>query len=239
MEELITFIVIIILSALSNWWAKRNEEKQGEHADQLWEEAEHSSVERQREAPSPAEPPPLRPRARSWEDQLRRLLEVEQEGKEVQVPSPQPAPPVRPARPVPPVQKAGSSQPVVTGQDALKSKKAAMAPTEVAREAKERFQSAQRGLSNKARALTSNFGALHEQVANLRQQVAVRREGVRTELQGQLKGQIEVQPVVPLGPVSAEVVGALKMVRHPSGARQAFILSTILSAPKAMENSGE
>lgn len=80
MEQILFLVAVAVLSMLHSWWTKRNEQ-----AD---EEADPTSPGQ------PQRPPPKRPAAANWEEELRRLLEGEDDK-----PAPRPPPVVVQAPP--------------------------------------------------------------------------------------------------------------------------------------------
>jgi hypothetical protein len=122
LESLLVFVVIIILSGLSNWLKERQTRKQQHEAQQRGNARTASPGP---PAPPLAPPPipgptPQPPRRPDWEEELRRLLYTEDELRPSPPPPPPPAPPRQPgvpprvpqtARTGPPPLPAARSQP--------------------------------------------------------------------------------------------------------------------------------
>lgn len=104
METLITILVLVLLSAVSGWLKKR---ANGAEADESWPPPAPRSPGRPMAPPTPrptakpaGSPAEGRPVTRSWEEELRRLLEGDRPMASPPAPPPK-APPIPPARPQP------------------------------------------------------------------------------------------------------------------------------------------
>lgn len=219
LESLLVFVVIVLLSALSNWLQHR---KQRERARQRPASPPPVRPAGHGEAPPPVDtPPPPPPPVRDWEEELRRLLEGESEVPPRAPPPPPPVivretpppppPPVRPIAPVP--APAPTPPPLFRPAPAPASLEQAEAPA---------FELAPLSESNQA----------YARAAQLSEQVAARiaQAYVRTERP------IAAGPVQRGGSVTPEVAALFAQLRHPRTARQAILASVVLGPPRGLES---
>jgi hypothetical protein len=210
MEALLIIILLMLLSAVSNWLKKRGQPDETE----MWpDETEPRDPRSPSRRPGPPEGGEGRPVTRSWEEELRRLLEGEsrppqREGRPAPVP-----PPLRPvivtthepahARPAPsPVaDAAGRPSTIQTiGEVAL----AKMRTHELKRRASEEVARAEKQIGRRL----------------FKPATIARVAGARGNL------------------TSNEIVQARSWFRSPESARQAVIASVILGKPRGLEEPG-
>lgn len=220
-EGAIILLVLWLLSALFNWIKRRAEEKQSG--------APAPAPPRPGEHPAPATAPATA--AKTWEEELKRLLEGE---SPVVTPSP-PPPVITPPPPVlapgratttrraaavePPSEEGGlPSRPVATLR---KSEAAHRQGSTIGRRAGARLQQAQSFAS--AEAAFSSASQLHERVAaRMRHVVDHTREVSSSPLE------IRRHHVA--------ATATLALLQSPQSARQAIVTALVLAPPKALEN---
>jgi hypothetical protein len=211
-ESLLVFLGLILVSAISNWLKQK---RQGNQTDS-WPEQTESPKRPQARRPSATMPPgPAAPRPQpkrpSWEDELRRLL-----GEEQEQPPPPPRPPFRPViqilPPPKPATPPATPPQIPKSLDRTSSQESpnlelSTRKLELARmaESKQAYQTGQQ---------------LPQQVAGLLQEVDV---------------EVARHPRAIRRAVPREAARALHMLRDPSSARQAFIVSLVFGPPKALE----
>lgn len=215
METLITIALLLLLTAVSNWLQKRN---QGKAEDTLPEADQAPHLPQRRESrrlgapPTAPSVPPQKPSGWDWAAELRRILE-ENTG-ETPRSAPQPTPDLAPARPPAPVSTLPKPM-VVTPAKTIPPKPSPAPPPVVIEPV---IESDIFTASKKAHETASR---LSEQVEeHIRQATAYKGSAPISRREQQLSG---------------EVTAALAWLHQPSSARQAFILSTVLDPPKALE----
>jgi hypothetical protein len=225
METLITIAVLLLLSAASNWLQKRSQAKPNDSASDPDEEtAPPRPLER--DFPGPAKipqtpkgaPMPVPPKAPAWDwaGELRRILEEDTpRPPQPQVPRPTVPPAVPSSLPprlaVPTVKMPGpvsSSRPPVSTPVLPPPPVVLRPPVEpdILTVSKKAYETASR--------LSTNMTGRMHKIAEL--PATAPAPGIDRR-------------------VNVEIIEALQLVRQPTSARQAIIVSTILGAPRALE----
>lgn len=228
LEGLLVFVVILLLSGVSNWLKRRQAEK---------EEAELQRTQPPRPAgPHPAPPPPPAERpALNWEEELRRLLSGESEP-----PSP---PPVRRVEPPPPPVMAPpplAPKPMV----AAPAPRTAAPPTidedsdvtPLRLPAGTHFAPTAESLDSE-NAPEFELATMAESADAYRRasQLQAHTEARLQQILAQTSNAVPVEPRTTLRGRSPDVAQVVAQFRHPRTARQAILASVILNPPKALE----
>jgi hypothetical protein len=211
-EGFLFFLVLIGISAISNWIQRQQERQKGGRA------------------PDATKPPrrSLPDEETDWEAELRRLLEGGPP-EEPEPPPPPPPPPVRPATP-PPLPASPQraevkrfSPPSAPGQPEVVEQAARLDEAVSASERELRADLATLEVSKEA----------YERASHLDQSVAKRLREVR-ELTRQARATLRrVTPKTCQAGVLPRVRAAL---RHPASAREAVVLAEILGPPKGLQD---
>jgi hypothetical protein len=210
-ETLLTILVLVLLSAASGWLKKRSENQENE--TQPPPQVTGRTNPPPRQVPSGGGTPQPRPATRSWEEELRRLLE----GESPPAPPPPPqAPPSLPSRPqpppviaVPPVSRPRQpipASPVLQPIEHLAPVSVDLRETSTARMQTQRLQGRAAAELKRAEAL----------VARRLSQSRVMHRGGST----------------------AEIAAARGWFKSPEAARQAVVVSVILGPPVGLQPGG-
>jgi hypothetical protein len=215
METLITIALLLLLTAVSNWLQKRgqrNAEDTLPESDQASPPSPGTEPKPRSVPPSTPSPPPQKSTGWDWAGELRRILE--EASRDAPAPTPHPTPEMprpRPPVPMPAVPRPMAEPPArPVAPKPLHSLPAAvihpMVEPEILTASKQAYASASR---------------LSSQVQeHLRQ--STEYKGSASAARGRPQ-------------ISTEVDAALALLRNPSSARQAIIVSTVLGPPKALQ----
>jgi hypothetical protein len=207
-EGFLFFLVLIVISAISNWIQRQQEKRKGD------------------ETPDASKPPrrSLLDEETDWEAELRRLLG----GEPPEEPSPpSPPPPVRPA--IPP--------PLPSSPQRADVKRFSPPSVPVQPEVVEQAARLDEAVSASERELRTELATLevskeaYERASQLDQTVAERFQQVRN-LQQQAQAALHTASVMRKSDVVRRVRAAL---RHPTSARDAIVLAEILGPPKGLQ----
>jgi len=227
-ESLLVFLVIVLLSGLSNWLKQRQEKRQ-----------QAEGQEKRGLAPGePAVPPPLHPprepEAADWEKELRRLFGEEPEP---------PPPPPRPVAPPPlvrpsPVFPSGPPEPILPRTFKGPAMEPESAPRPIARplgtplapvpEALEAEEQPEFVWTAPAELASATHGGIHA-----REAAVVRPQG----------GLISAEHVLPATTrarerhTSREIARVRAQLRQPRTAREVILATVMLGPPRALEPS--
>jgi outer membrane biosynthesis protein TonB len=247
-EGLLVFVVIVLLSALSNWLKQRKELEQQRRRN-LPGPSMVTKQSPQAQAPPTGQPThPAPPPKLDWEEQLRRLLEGDIGAPEPEVvPEPTPTsaePPPKKAVPPPLIAQTGPMKPeehvqrpqAVSGAPA-RQPEAAPAPMSPAPSPHPQSEQSYTGTSVSSElAKLEASAAAYKRAAELAAQTAAKLEEI-ARLRG--VGGYE-RSRVPTGGVSPEVLQVREMLGNPRSASQALIAAVILGPPRALkETPGE
>lgn len=247
-EGLLVFVVIVLLSALSNW-LKQKKELEQQRRRTLQAPPAVTKRSAQGQPPSTVRPTqPAPPPKLDWEEQLRRLLEGDVGEPEPEVvPEPMPTraeplpkkavpPPLIPqAGPVKP-QEHAQKPPVVSGAPA-RQPQVVPAPMSPAPSPPAKAEQSYAGTSVSTElAKLEASAAAYKRAAELAAQTAARLEEI-ARLRG-VGGY--ARSGVPTGGVSPEVQQVREMLANPRSASQALIAAVIFGPPRALkETPGE
>ncbi len=206
METLLTILVLVLLSAASGWLKKRTEGQETETGTPP--QAPDRTVPPPRRSPPGGHTAEPRPATRSWEEELRRLLEGEPAPPPPPPPRPK-APPAAPAQPqpAPPVLRAPRTSP-----PAYSTPSARPEILEVPA-----LQMAELRESSTAR----------QQAQRLKERAAGELRRAETELARNLAR----THVAHRAALTEEIAAARTWLHNPQAARQAVIASVILGPP--------
>lgn len=217
LEGLLFFLLIIGISALSNWLRQKQQQKQDGEAP-----------------PAEGEVGAPRRRGFDWEQELRRLIEGSRQQEQ---PPPQPPPVVRPVlveepdemvpplvEPTPVQRRREPPRPV--------SPKAPAAPATISASFKEE--------------MAGRRESLHTRIGRLKASWAKRAEGVETSVARRTAGlkQVSGSGASPMSPMvfggqrreaSPAVRNVLATLRRPTSASEAIIAADILGQPKGLQ----
>lgn len=247
-EGLLVFLVIVLLSALSNWLKQKKELEQQRRRNlqgppMVTRRSPQGQLPPTVQPPQPAPPPKL-----DWEEQLRRLLEGDVGAPEPEVVPEQMPTGAEPSQqtPVPPplIPQAGPTKPqehvqrAPTEQGApVRPSQPAPTPVSPAAPPHSKAEESYTGTSVTAElAKLEASAAAYKRAAELAAQTAARLEEI-ARLRG--VGGYE-RSRVPTGGVSPEVQQVREMLGNPRSASQALIAAVILGPPRALkETPGE
>ncbi len=206
METLLTILVLVLLSAASGWLKKRTEGQETE--TRTPPQTPDRTVPPPRRSPPGGHTAEPRPATRSWEEELRRLLEGEPAPPPPPPPRPK-APPAAPAQPqpAPPVLRAPRTSP-----PAYSTPSARPEILEVPA-----LQMAELRESSTAR----------QQAQRLKERAAGKLRRAETELARNLAR----THVTHRAALTEEIAAARTWLQNPQAARQAVIASVILGPP--------
>ncbi len=216
MEKLITFLVVLVVAAISTWLQKKNQEKQER------ENPRPPTPARPVGTPRPLKPRPTPQRPTSWEDELRRLLGDESA-------TPPPLKPVPPVRPTPVIIQSPRPAPV--------PRPIKVVPAPVISQTAPAPQPAPT-LAN-----LTGAAQVEQSVRDLGAMQESKRAYARaSRLDTVMANRIATTPGKPVETTSVvyraaspEVTQVLSLFKNARGARQAVIASIILGPPKSLE----
>lgn len=224
-ESLLVFLVIILLSGLSNWLKHRQEHKE--------------QAERQREAPlpphapepdhAPPSPAPQPEKARDWEEELRRLF-----GGEPAPPPPAPRPVTEPPTPIAPPPPVVLAPPRTQRVPELEE---APEPAPVALPQGTHFPRTAEALDTTdgpefILAPLKDSASAIERARQLRAAASARLHPIVAQTETHARATTAATVTHPASP---EVLQLIAQLRHPRAARQAILASVVLAPPKAFD----
>ena len=230
-EGMIVLLVLYLISAFFNWIKRRAEQKQSD--------ALPSTSPRPGHPPAPATAPAPVTAAKTWEEELKRLLE----GEAPVFGSPAPSPPPPVAAPIivtvpPPVlaparpsatRRAAAVEPMSEESEAPSRPLATFRESESAYREGSSLDRRTAARLQKVEALATaedaygNAALLHDRVAaRMRQVVAQTRDAAPTAPEARRQ--------------SAAAAATLAQLRGRASAQQAIVTALVLGPPKAMEN---
>ncbi|HVR35489.1 MAG TPA: hypothetical protein VMS21_06515 [Methylomirabilota bacterium] len=226
--EIIVFLAIIIGSAIYNWIQSR---KTAEESDDSPGTTPPHALD---EEPSTSTPPSRqqpRPQSSHWEEELRRMLELDQPREPTRPPPPPPTParaqPVlieEPRRVQPPAIPKSS---VPTPRPPTVIQPGADRPTS----ARERMKAMQRDLQARAERTAAAAGAVHRSAKSAR--TAKLFKQVAPSHTQHSRGEMSTHR-----PRRSQTIATtVQLFQNPQGARQAILASLILGPPKSMEET--
>ncbi|MDH7502617.1 MAG: hypothetical protein QHJ82_07895 [Verrucomicrobiota bacterium] len=247
-EGLLVFVVIVLLSALSNWLKQKKELEQQRRRNLQGPPVVAGRSPQGRPAPTSQPPQPVLPPKLDWEEQLRRLLEGDVGAPEPEVvaePVPTSAEPA-PKKSVPPplIPQTGPMKPQEHVQQAPAERGVPPGPSQVApspvspaASPPAKAEQPYTGTSVSAElAKLEASAAAYKRAAELAAQTAAKLEEI-ARLRG-VGGYARSR--VPTGGVSPEVQQVREMLGNPRSASQALIAAVILGPPRALkETPGE
>lgn len=227
-ESILFVVVLLLLSGISNWLQKRRQSN-GEETPGRAPEADGlpapPTIRRGVPTSRPNPPTAPAPSSRSWEEELRRLLE----GEPPVITAPPPAPPTPPpptptGRPVTQARPVVVVTPVPPRPTPVPAPRPPQLPVVVSAEL-EGGAPAVLARMEQSEAAMSRAGQLHADVARRLRRVdeMTARHEVRT-----VGDRVAVR--------SAEARAARVLLQNPRTARQAIVASVLLGAPKAFES---
>ena len=231
LESLLVFVVIVLLSSLSNWLKERSEKRKQAERQAPSNRDVLSPGPTTESAPGPFPPSPKESGGQDWERELRRLF-----GEEEAPPAPRPLPPPLPA-PAPPVPaKAAAPPPVTVRRFEVPSRPVEpeiqpiqlppgthFAPTAEALDQEEAptFQLA--GLEESANAYLRASQLQEHAAARMQQAVALTAHPAAAAAKRMTRER------------SAEVSRVLAQLRRPTTARETVLATMILGTPRSLE----
>lgn len=212
-DGLIVVIIIAIFSAISTWVQRRKQRQDGE-SQPGGETTQHDWDWANGSPPAPGHPP--KTPAESWEEELKRLL-----GQPTEAPPP-PVVVVKPPPPSPPPL-------VVVRQESPRS--VAFPPAPVLRETIASRPSLE---EQEIRVTPPSLGSLRESQAAY-SSASHPGESVAAQIDQVSKHRVAMTHAEHQDRLPPEIRAAVAMLRHPRTARQAFVVSQIFGAPRALE----
>ena len=229
-EGAIILLVLWLLSALFNWIKRRAEEKQSG--------APAPAPPRPGEHPAPATAPA--PAAKTWEEELKRLLEGESPSS-----TPPPPPPVAPPLIVtvpPPVlapartparatttRRTAAAEPISEDSEGPSRPLATLRESEAARRRTGSLERRTGERLQKAQALATAEAA-YSSASQLHERVAARMRHVVDHTSEVGASPLETRRHHPAA------TATLALLQSPQSARQAIVTALVLAPPKALEN---
>lgn len=239
LEGLLVIVIIMALSAASNWLKRKQAEREGlPDFDETGRPVPPPPPLRPR-APGQPPPPPARPApqpkpnpAAAWEEELRRLFEGEPEKPAEPPPRPVPPPPSRPTATPPPLvideEEGPRHGPVLVPRPLATVPASPHAPVRfpAERETLEQAEPPSFDLATMAES-TSAYDRGQQSDDSARARVVA--SGLRTE-------SAAPSAVIARHPrLTRDVDYVVTALRHPRTARQIMLASFILAPPKALE----
>lgn len=210
-------LAIVIISALTSWWQKRN--KQSEHGEPWGGEDQEVSHPRRPGTTAPSNQP------LNWEEELKRLLE-NKPPLDSTAGTPPPPPIVRRVPP-PPLPAGLPRESLPTDHEGKPSRESAPTPWQDARLNR---------LPQPTKPLVTLEQSTHayQRASQLHEAVAARMQRVddQTEKHGK---PLAVTRLVHHQLGSADARAVVALLRQPATARQALLASFVLAPPKALE----
>lgn len=226
--EIIVFLAIIIGSAIYNWIQSRKTE---EESDDSPTASPQHALDEEPTTSAPAPRQPSQPRTGHWEEELRRMLELD--------------PPRAPTRPPPPPPTPARTQPVLIEEPRRvqppaipKSSVPPPRPATVIQpgadrpsSARDRMKAMERDLQARAERTAAAAGAMHRTAKTAR--TARLFKNVAAAPMQLHRGEMTTHRAQRSDTIAATV----KLFQNPQGARQAILASLILGPPKSMEET--
>jgi len=204
MEKLIFIAVVVVLSLLHAWWKKKQEANEDESNPWPGYPPRH----RPKIPPAGQPTPPPQPKAASWEEELRRLLQ----GDEPARPAPPPVVVQQPHPAPPPLPRAAAPRPVLAPRPIL---------------VEQADPDMEKGLPVQMPTLAQSAQA-YLRASQLGSKVAQHMQRVDQLVTTHQKLDLKKE-------VSPAIRQAIGLVRHRQSQRAAIIAGIILGPPKAME----
>ncbi len=236
LEGLLVFLVIVLLSAVSNWLKQRKEQELHQRRGAAPGQTQAAPPATQ-QADS-AQPP--QPRALDWQEELRRLIEGDREPAEPRPIQPAPSPAKEPEPvPVPPLLPQRRLAPATSSLRPAATKPTAPSPAPPTPTPARTHPPPDSETTDLAGPHPSQLAALtvsaavYKQASQLAAHTAARLEKV-----AQWKGpSAPSQPGSRLPALSPEAAQVRAHLRHPRSARQVVVASVVLGRAKAYEES--
>ncbi len=222
LESLLVFVVIVLLSSLSNWLKERSEKRKQAERQAPSNRDVLSPGPTAESAPGPIPPSTKESGGQDWERELRRLF-----GEEEAPPAPRPLPPPLPASAPPPVTVRRFEIPPRPAEPEIQPIQLPpgthFAPTAEALDQEEAptFQLA--GLEESANAYLRASQLQEHAAARMQQAVALTAHPAAAAAKRMTRER------------SAEVSRVLAQLRRPTTARETVLATMILGTPRSLE----